>query len=45
MRVTDEKLYHLFNEYDPDCWFCTPEEAAEARRNPSPWPSIPRQEK
>jgi hypothetical protein len=31
MRVTDEKLYHLFNEYDPDCWFCTPEEAAEAR--------------
>jgi hypothetical protein len=31
MRISDETVYSLFSEYDPDCWFCTPEEAAEAR--------------
>lgn len=31
MRVTDETVYRLFREYDPECWFCTPCEAATAR--------------
>jgi len=31
MRVTDEILYNIFNEYDRECWFSTPCQAALVR--------------